>query len=95
MILGTIKKVIKTVFKAVYSVISFFNLQYALLVLLIGLVLFITGVFEENNSLYIIFWVVLGLSLLLALVLNYRKVFPKKKKKQKRGKGAIPEGILE
>ncbi len=82
MITSTIKRIFKAIFKGVYSVISFLNLQYTLLVLLVGLILFIAGVFDKNQSIYVIFWVFLGLSVLLSLSLNLKRLSPKNKKEK-------------
>ncbi len=84
MIFATLRKIIVTAFKAAYAIISFLYLQYALLVLLVGLILLITGVFSENQSIYVIFWVVLGLSVVLCVYLNLKRLAPQDKPKKRR-----------
>lgn len=70
----------------IYFVISFVNLQYAVLVLLVGIVLFITGVFSRVPILQTIFFILLALSIVLAIVLTIRKLIVGTNKKEKKSK---------
>ena len=81
-----IKKMILGLLNAVYKVINFLNLQLALLVSVIGVVLMITGTFENNPSVLIGFYIALGVSVLLGVVGGICKLFGlKKKDKTKQG----------
>jgi len=84
LIFGTIKFVIKTVFKAVYKILSLFNLQLLLFVLLVGLVLFLTGVMTSSQAVRIIFAVSVCFSVVYALVMTIRKLLGLNKKKNKK-----------
>ncbi len=69
---------------SIYSVISFVYLQYPLLVGLIGLILWLTGVFNDYPVSQTVFYVVFGLSIFASIVLTIKRLFsPKKKKKEK------------
>ena len=81
--MGALKKFLVGIFKVVYEIIAFFNLQYALLVLLIGLILFFTGVFKNSVTALVIFLIIFGLSVLLAVQLSLGKIFKGSKKPKK------------
>ena len=68
----------------IYFVISFVNLQYAVLVGLVGIVLFITGVFNRAPIVQTIFFILLALSIVLAIVLTIRKLILGNGKKEKK-----------
>ncbi len=91
LILGAIKRIIVGVLKAVYAVFALFNLQLTVLCLLIGVVLYFTGVFENRNVLLIIYYFVLIASIVLAIVLTIRRLLGLSGdgKKQKRRKPDI------
>lgn len=74
LVVGIIKKIITTVFKAIYKVFDLFNLHLTLLVGAIGAVLFLTGVFSKNQSLVVIFLVVLACTLVYAVLTTLKKV---------------------
>ena len=79
-IFGGLKKAVKIIFEAVYKVLSFFNLQFALLVGFAGLILYVTGLFHNNPQLKVWFLVVLIGSVILGLFLFVRKLFNANKK---------------
>lgn len=86
LIFGIIWKTIKVFFTVIYSIFSFFNLQFALLIGLIGTVLYFTGTFEKNRAVLIIFTLILVLSIIYAVVKSIRKLLGIDKK-VKRSKG--------
>ena len=84
LIFGMIKRIIFTLFKAIYSVISIFNLQLALLVLVVGLVVYLTGAMN-NPTVKLIFDGAFILSVVFAILLTIKKLLgigksPKKSK---------------
>ena len=79
-----IKRVIVTIFKAVYAILSFFNLHLTLLVGLVGLVLFLTGVFDKYPSVQTGFYIAIIASILVAIVVTIRKLLGLSGKKRKR-----------
>ena len=86
LIFGFIKKVIGFVFKAIYAVLSFFNMQYAFLGAVLGAILFFTGALS-NDTLFYAYIVLIGVLVLLGLFLCFIKLFGiGKKKKDKKGK---------
>jgi len=86
LIFGSIKKLITTVLKFIYKIISVFNLQAVLLVLLVGVVFYFTGAFEENPTVLVLFIVVLVAVFLLSISFGLKKLF-RIGKKVKRNKG--------
>ena len=87
LIIGIIKRLFGTVFGVLYKLISLLNLQFTLLVLLIGAVLFLTGVMDANKTVRTIFQGVLIISAIYA-ILNTIKRLLGIEKKVKRSKGA-------
>ena len=84
MIIGWIRKIISSVLKAVYKILSVFNLQFALLVMAVGVVLYFCGVFENGGFALLIFCLSFMCSVLAAVFLTARKILgvaPKKKQK--------------
>ncbi len=84
LIFGTIKRIILLVFKIIYKIIAFLNLQFSLLIALVGLVLFLTGVFEGRGELTSVYLVILICSVIFSLigtVLKWLNVTPKRKKR--------------
>ena len=84
LIFGMIKRIISTLFRAIYSVISIFNLQLALLVLVVGLVVYLTGAMN-NPTVKLIFDGAFILSVVFAILLTIKKLLgigksPKKSK---------------
>ena len=90
LIWGIIKRLFGAVFGVLYKIISVFNLQLTLLLLLVGLVLYATGVFENNQTFLLIYQLVLISSVVYALITTVRKLLglnKDKKEKVKRSKG--------
>ena len=67
LIFGVIKRIVKVFFTVIYKIFSFFNLQFTLLISLLGLVLYLTGVFNSNKVVLIIFYLLLVLSIVYAI----------------------------
>ena len=57
-----------------YKIFAFFNLQITLLFSLIGLVLYITGIFEQNRVVLIVFYLLLVLSIIYAIASTIKKL---------------------
>ena len=74
LIFGFIKKIIKVFFTVIYKIFTFFNLQLTLLVGLIGLVFYLTGVFNSNQVVLIIFYLLLVLSIIYAITGTIKKL---------------------
>lgn len=85
-IVSLVKRVIVTVFKAVYNILSLFNLHLTILVGLVGLVLYLTGVFDKYPAVELGFYFMFFASIILAVIISVRKllglVTPKEKKKR-------------
>ncbi len=79
-IFGGLKKAVKVIFEAVYKVLSFFNLQFTLLVGFLGLILYVTGLFHKYPQIRVWFLVAIIASVFLGLFLFIRKLFKKSKK---------------
>ena len=67
LIFGVIKRIVKVFFTVIYKIFSFFNLQFTLLISLLGSVLYLTGVFNSNKVVLIIFYLLLVLSIVYAI----------------------------
>lgn len=89
-VFGGIKKVLKFIFEAVYKVLSFLNLQFTLLVLLSGLILYVSGLFTKYPTAKFWFLIAVVLSVVLGLMLTARKVFKLDKKTKKEKKSVVP-----
>ena len=87
LIFGFIRKIIKVFFTVIYKILAFFNLQLTLLLALIGLVLYITGIFEKNSIVLIIFYVLLVLSIVYAITGTIKRLLGIEKR-VKKSKGA-------
>ena len=86
LVFGFIKNVIGTIFTVVLKIFQIFNLQFTLLLGLIGAILYITGTFEKSPVVLIIFQLLLILSILYAIVATIKKLLGLgKKKKRKEG----------
>lgn len=89
LVFGIIKKILSSIFKALYAIIKVFNLQLFLFVLVVGGIVYLTGGFNGSELVKLAFYVLAGLSLLYALIETFRKLFGfDKKKKEKRNKTA-------
>ena len=87
LIIGIIRRFINVVFTVVYKILSLFNLQFTLLVLLIGLVLFLTGSFHKNPTVLLVFEVILICSIVYAIITTLKRMLGINKK-PKKSKGA-------
>lgn len=85
LIFGVIKKIIVTVLTFVYKVLSLFNLQMTALVLLVGIVLFVTGVLERSAAALIIFCFALVLSVLGAVWFTVKRLLGLSGGKKRKG----------
>ena len=85
LIFGIIKKIIVTVLTFVYKVLSLFNLQMTALVLLVGLVLFVTGVLERSAAALIIFCFALVFSVLGAVWFTVKRLLGLSGGKKRKG----------
>ena len=74
LIFGFIKRIIKVFFTVIYKIFTFLNLQLTLLVGLIGLVLYLTGAFNTNQVVLIIFYLFLVLSIIYAITGTIKKL---------------------
>ena len=77
------KFIIKTVFGLIYKILSLFNLQPALAVVLIGVLLYFTGVMNANATVRFIFQIALILSLVYALIETVKNLLGLNKKVKK------------
>ena len=68
LILGVIKKIITLALKAVYKVIALLNLQLPLLVALVGIVLYLVGVFDGGGAPIAVFGICFVLSVVIAVM---------------------------
>ena len=68
-IVSLIKRIIVTAFKAVYTILSIFNLHLTILVGLIGLVLYLTGVMDKYPAVELGLYFLFFASVVLALIL--------------------------
>ena len=81
-IFGLLKKLLVYIFKFLYLIIKFLNLQPAVLVGLVGLILYLTGKLE-GGALATIFYILLVLALFYAIIKTIKSIlFPKSKNKQ-------------
>ena len=84
LIWGVIKNTVKTLLRGIYAVINFLNLQLALIVALVGAVLYFTGLFENSRAALLIFYAALIFSIVLAIVLTIRKLLGLNKKVERK-----------
>ena len=90
LIIGGIKKILGGIFSFIYKILKFFNLQLSLLVVLVGVVLFFAGVFENNAILEMIFFIVLIASIFWGVIATVKSIlFPNKREEKKRAKVKI------
>ncbi len=80
LIIGIVSKAIGVVFKAIYKVLSLFNLQPFLFTGILGLILLLTGVFNDYPIIKYVFFVLLFLSVAYAFIRTFYKIIPHKKK---------------
>ncbi len=85
LIFGGIKKIITAIMSFIYKLLKYFNLQIALFVVLVGIILFFAGVFENSYVAEMIFYLILVLSLFYSVAATLRKIlFPTPKIKNKK-----------
>lgn len=95
--LGFVGKFIKFVFGLVLKVLSFFNLEYAALVVLVGLVMWLTGAFEVLPWLFALFAALAVISVAFGIYKTFSSDKKPKEKKDERGyvemnaNGATPQ----
>ena len=87
LIFGIIKNIFVTLFTIVYKIFALFNLQLTLLIALIGVILYFTGVFEQNTAILIVFYILLIISISYAILSTIKKLLGLDKK-IKKSKGA-------
>lgn len=87
LIFGVIKNLFKTLFTIIYKILALFNLQLTLLVALVGLIMYFTGVFEQNPALLITFYLLVVISIFYAILSTIKKLLGLNKK-VKKSKGA-------
>ena len=66
---------IKKIFGFIYKILSFINLQPALFIVFIGLILFLTGVFSAVPVILLIFHVALIISFIYAIIATIKALF--------------------
>lgn len=86
LVFGLIWKIIKVFFTVAYSILSFFGLQFTLLLGLIGVVLYFTGTLDANRAVLVIYTLLLVLSVVYAVMSTIKKLLGLDKK-VKRSKG--------
>ena len=82
LILDFIFNVIKWIIKIVYKIITLINMQLPLLVILVGLVLFLCGVFDGGGLALAIFGICLVVSIVIGLIGLIKKIFGSDDKKE-------------
>ena len=85
-----IRALIKGIFKFVYKILSLFNLQPALAVILIGVLLYFTGVVDKYYAVKFVLEIALVLSAIYAISATLNKMLGggKSVKKDKKSRGA-------
>ncbi len=87
LIIGAISKFFKTVSTFIYKILKTFRLHITLLVILTGIILFFCGVFEDNATAELIYFIVLIASVFYAVIGTVMAIlFPKHKEEKKRAK---------
>ena len=87
LIFGIFKNLFVTLFTIIYKIFALFNLQLTLLFALVGVLLYFTGVFEQNPAILILFYVLLIISIAYAILATIKKMLGIDKK-IKKSKGA-------
>ena len=85
LIIGLAIKIVKTVLKTVYKFLSFFNLHITMLLVSIGAILYFTGVFNYSRVILLVFYVLLIISILHAIIASIKKLLGLDKKVNKKG----------
>jgi len=84
LVFGLISKVIKTVFKAIYKFLGFFNLHITMLVGILGAILYFTGVLTSSPAILLTFYILLIISVVIAIITSIRKLLGLGKKVEKK-----------
>lgn len=84
LVFGFISKIVKTVFKAIYKFFGFFNLHLTMLVAVVGAILYLTGVLNSSNVALLIFYVLLILSVVYAIIKSIKQLLGLGKKVEKK-----------
>lgn len=82
LIIGLVTRIIKGVFKAIYSVLSIINLQWTLLALIVGIILYFTGVLNGSLAVRVIFFLLFTASVFYAIIATIGKMLGLGKKKK-------------
>lgn len=75
LIVGPIVKFFKAIFKGIYWIINLLNLQVALLVVILGVIVYFLGLFENNAFMRLIFLIGIIFSIAYAVIATFCKVF--------------------
>ncbi len=75
LIFGAIKAIAVVCFMAVYKVLSLLCMQGVFLLAILGLILYVTGVFANNPIILLVYYVVLAITAIISLSLLIRKIF--------------------
>jgi hypothetical protein len=70
-----VKKILTTVLMAIYKVLALVNLQPAIFVVVLGLIVLLTGSFTTYPILKTVFLILLGLCVLYAVIITFCKLF--------------------
>ena len=106
-----IRAIIKGIFKLIYAVISLFNLQFTLFVVLLGAVLYFTGVLSSNQTVLLVFQAALIISVIYAILTTIKKLLgigkkikkskgmqivePERKEEKEKGKDTVSVAQVE
>ena len=106
-----IRAVVKGIFKLIYAVISLFNLQFTLFVVLLGAVLYFTGVLSSNQTVLLVFQAALIISVIYAILTTIKKLLgigkkikkskgmqivePERKEEKEKGKDTVSVAQVE
>ena len=93
LIFGVVKRIVLSVFKAVYQVIKAFNLQITIFILLLGLVLYVVGALKQGSALLIVFCILTVFSVLYAVIITLKKLLGFKGKRKTSVKIVGPKEI--
>ena len=75
LIFGIIKTIFVVCFKVVYKVMSLFCLQIVFLLGILGLILYLTGIFASSLVLFVIYLIVFGFTAIISVCVLIRKIF--------------------
>ena len=75
LIFGIIKAILVVCFKIVYKVLSLFCMQGVFLLAILGLILYLTGVFTSYPIALMVYYIVLACTAIISLCFLIRKIF--------------------